>query len=151
MSFSNNLKTDFYRLKFSKWIWIMPIVFFVLMLILYALYYILYSAYQSGVAPETDGIDSELLFMSGNIGKIMLFEAPNQSDLYIALLVGSSLFICQEFNSGMTKIRVSRGNNRTHMFFSKFIVLSFVTIIYTAFPKFQTKKEPKGSFFNTLK
>ena len=129
MKFSNYLKTDFYKLKKSNWLWLMPIIIFGIMLLLYVLFLALVIIAKRGdveVDPtNTIPLDGDIL------GKYLMFTAPSESNLPIILMVASAIFVCAEFKSGMTKIRLSRGANRVNMFFSKFIVMAGVAAVYT--------------------
>ena len=129
MKFSNYLKADFYKLKKSNWLWLMPIIIFGIMLLLYVLFLVLVRLYMTGdvdVDPtNTIPLDGEIL------GKYLMFTAPSESNLPIILMVATAIYVCTEFKSGMTKIRISRGANRVNMFFSKFIVMVGVAVVYT--------------------
>ena len=96
MKFSNYLKADFYKLKKSNWLWLMPIIIFGIMLLLYVLFLVLVRLYMTGdvdVDPtNTIPLDGEIL------GKYLMFTAPSESNLPIILMVATAIYpvICQE-------------------------------------------------------
>ncbi len=129
MKFSNYLKADFYKLKRSNWIWIMPLILFGVVLLLYVLLFILMKLYETGeVEPDPT---NTLILEASALGRSLLFTAPSESNLTILLMVACAIFVSSEFKSGMTKIRLSRGANKVGLYFSKFIMLSGVTVVYT--------------------
>lgn len=124
-TFSNILKADFYRLKFSKWVWILPLVYFGLMLITYGLmYYIVHIG--------LDIEDAEMMEMYiADSAKSTLTSSVNSNNFVLGYVIVATIFICKEFKSGVTKLRISRGNNKTELFFSKLIILAGTVIVYT--------------------
>ena len=129
MKFSNYLKADFYKLKRSNWIWIMPLILFGVILLLYVLMFLLMKLYATGEV-EADPTNTIVLEATA-LGRMLLFTAPSESNLTILLMVACAIFVSSEFKSGMTKIRLSRGANKVSLYFSKFIMLAGVTIIFT--------------------
>ena len=121
-TFSNILKADFYKLKFSKWVWILPIVYFSLILITYGIFYWI---------TKMDIDDPDMIEFVDLTKKGYLVTAPNSSNFCMGFVVVAAIFITREFKSGVTKLRISRGNNKVELFFSKFILLAGVTIVYT--------------------
>lgn len=123
-TFSNIFKADLYKLKYAKWTWILPIVYFALMLISYGLiYYIL----RIGMDLD-EPMAEEFIAISA---KDSLITSPNSSNFVLGFVIVTTIFICKEFKSGFTKLRISRGNNKTELYLSKLVILAGVTIVYT--------------------
>ena len=125
-TFSNIIKADFYKLKYSKWVWILPLVYFSLIIITYGIFYWITKIDMSEIMDDPDMTEFLDLTKKG-----YLVLAPNSSNFCMGFVVVASIFITREFRNGVTKLRISRGNNKVELFFSKFILLAGVTIVYT--------------------
>lgn len=126
-TFSNIIKADFYKIKFSKWVWILPIVYFSLILITYGIFYWISKLDLSELMDDPEYSNMIISLTK----KTYLVTAPNSSNFCMGFVVVAAIFITREFKSGITKLRISRGNNKVELFFSKFIILTGVTIVYT--------------------
>ncbi len=121
--FSNMLSSDFYKLGKLKSVYIAPIVMFVLIIINYLVLWVQDAIFEGLTVDEE--ILSTLL-----TGKILLFGASSNIDLGIFMAIISGIFIGGDFVEGTLKLQIARGQDKTMVYFSKWLTMCVLTIGY---------------------
>lgn len=117
-SFLNLITADLYKVSKHKSIYIALAVMFFLLLVSFASIWVLTNA---------DLGDTEISIS----GKDYLFTSIESADIGLFIAIIAGLFIGKEFSEGMMRITVARGAKRVQVYFSKFIVLICLVVVYS--------------------
>ena len=125
------LKSDLFKLRKHKSIWIGLILMFVLILFSYCTYWLGLSLLEKVDFPsDLDQMISQQQFQLLGRSNLTNFSDACGLTLFVAII--ACLFIGKDFSNGAVRLCVSRGTNRVHLYFSKWISLALLTIAYSA-------------------
>ena len=120
----NILKSDLFKLYKNKAFWIC-------LLLSVAVAVLMVLAIQAGINNITGNMGhvpfAGILGLISGVGALTIFIPMNFHLIFIAVF--SSLFVASEFQTGTIKNTISRGAGRVNVFFSKFIVTAFASIV----------------------
>lgn len=123
----NILKADFYKLKKSKTFWVciaLCLIFGIIMII--AMQTSMTMAQQPNHDPDLDSMLEMIPLASGTymLGNL---QSMGFNTVFVGIFV--AIFISSEFSYGPMKNTLSRGADRIHVFFSKFLVCGAAALI----------------------
>jgi len=124
----NILKADLFRLSKHKSLWIAGIIMFGLLLFAYCTCWISIAVYK---AADTSGdiVLFEDLFLSLGRDTLAGFSSYSMMTLLVAII--TCIFVGKEFSNGTIRSLVSRGANRVQLYFSKWISLALLILVYS--------------------
>lgn len=124
------LKSDLFKLKKHKSIWIGLVLMFVLILFAYCAYWLGLSFLTKAEFPsDLDQFITQQQFIKLGLSNLTNFSEVCGLTLFVAII--ACLFIGKDFSNGAIRLCVSRGANRVHLYFSKWISLAMLTIAYS--------------------
>lgn len=121
--FSNMLSSDFYKLGKLKSVYVAPIIMFVLIIINYIILWTQNAIFE-GI--EVDDATFSMLIS----GKDLLFSASSSISLGIFMAIISGIFIGGDFAEGTLKLQIARGEDKTVVYFSKWMTMCVLSIGY---------------------
>ena len=127
------LKSDLFKLKKHKSVWIGMAVMFAVILLQYCVYWfaLLATDEAGAIAP-----DDEFQFAMAAVyalGRSLLAGYSDTAMVSLLTLIITCIFIGKEFSSGWVRVTVSRGANRIKLFFSKWLSLACLILVYSVF------------------
>ncbi len=128
------LLSDLYKMKKLKSVWIGLILMFALTFLLYAMYWMGLSVIEKRIAEnplDAETIQMQSMLISLGHQLLMGFSSSGGMMLYIAIICG--IFIGNDFSSGNIGIITARGGKRVQLYFSKWISIMLLTVIYCLF------------------
>ncbi len=130
-SFALTLTSDFYRLKKLKSVWISLIVMFALIFFTFAIYWIGIKVVegQAGDAPEMDGT---MQFMNSLIINL-LYGSSSIANVELFIAIVACIFIGKDFSCGYIALTTARGTKRVNTYFSKWLSLICLFVLYVCF------------------
>ncbi len=124
----NILKADLFRLSKHKSLWIAGIIMFGLLFLIYCTFWI--SIGVSKAAEEAgDIVLMEDFFLS--LGRTTLAGFSDFSMMTLLVAIITCIFVGKEFSNGTIRSLVSRGANRVRLYFSKWISLTLLILVYS--------------------
>ncbi len=130
-SFTLTLTSDFYRLKKLKSVWISLIIMFALIFFTFAIYWIGIKVIegQAGDAPEMDGT---MQFMNSLIVNL-LYGSSSIANVELFIAIVACIFIGKDFSCGYIALTTARGAKRVSTYFSKWLSLVCLFVVYVCF------------------
>lgn len=131
-SFSLALTSDVYRLRKLKSVWISLIIMFVLTFLSFAAYWIgirIVNATPPEQAPE---IGATVHFLNA-FATSMLFGASSTANVELFIAIVACIFIGKDFSCGYIALTTARGTKRVNTYFSKWLSLVCLLIVYMCF------------------
>ncbi len=130
-SFALTLTSDFYRLKKLKSVWISFIVMFTLIFVTFAIYWIGIKVVegQAADAPEMDGT---MQFMNSLIINL-LYGSSSIANVELFIAIVACIFIGKDFSCGYIALTTARGTKRANTYFSKWLSLVCLFVLYVCF------------------
>lgn len=129
------LKADLFKLKKHKSVYIGLAVMFAMILIVYCIYWIGMAILKNANPADQSALEmqQELLNILTPMGRQSLagFSETCSISLFVAII--ACIFIGKEFSNGTMRISVSRGANRVQLYFSKWLSLALLIVIYSVF------------------
>lgn len=126
------LKSDLFKLKKHKSVWIGFAVMFVIMLLAYCVYWIGGDFLDAFLNPD-DVASAELKNQFSNLSLTLLADHADTCALSLFVMIITCLFVGKDFSNGAMRLSVSRGANRVQAYFSKWITLALLTVVYSVF------------------
>ncbi len=129
------LKSDLFKLKKHKSVWIGLAVMFGIILLVYCIYWI-----GMAIIGNMEPTDAEAIMMKDQMLEILSplgyaslagFSDTCSMSLFVAII--ACLFVGKDFSNGAIRVSVSRGTNRTQLYFSKWLSLAVLIVIYSVF------------------
>lgn len=129
------LKSDLFKLKKHKSVWIGTAVMFAIILIVYCIYWV-----GMSLISNIEAVDEEAVLMKEQLlqvleplgrGSLAGFSETCAMTLFVAII--ACLFVGKDFSNGAMRLTVSRGANRVHLYFSKWITLAALIVMYSVF------------------
>lgn len=149
--FALALSSDLFRLKKLKSVMIALILMFLLIFLTFALCWVGYNltnrmAVGEGT-PNEDGVivdeegypvftqeqKDEMLFFFDDLNSQSLTASGSVASIEFFIMIIACIFIGKDFSNGTMRLLVSRGKNRTQLFFSKWLALAILVTIYSLF------------------
>ena len=127
------IQSDLFKLKKHKSVWIGMAVMFAVILLQYCVYWfaLLATDVAGAIAP-----DDEFQFAMAAVyalGRSLLAGYSDTAMVSLLTLIITCIFIGKEFSSGWVRVTVSRGANRIKLFFSKWISIACLILVYSVF------------------
>jgi len=130
------LKADLFKLKKHKSVWIGMAVMFVIILLVYCMYWIGLGLVEKITIPDDPdafAAQQEAIALLTPLGRTCLAGFSDTCALTLFVAIITCLFVGKDFSNGAVRIEVSRGANRTQLFFSKWISLALLVVFYSVF------------------
>jgi ABC-type transport system involved in multi-copper enzyme maturation permease subunit len=126
----NIIKSDFFKMKKSRAFWICVLMSLVLGLIItVALQQSMNAALNSELVRDAEA----MLAMIPDAAGVWVLGLAFSMNLHLIFIAAfTAIFVSMEFSSGTIKNALSRGANRTKIFFSKFLVCSAAALVMLA-------------------
>lgn len=145
------LSSDLFRLKKLKSVFVALILMFLILTLIFAVSWIGLNltdrlevgegvAEVNGVTVDADGNpvitqqdkDEMAALFTQNI-RDTLFASGSASLIEIFMMIIVCIFVGKDFSNGTMRLLISRGTNRLHAFFSKWLSMAILVVIYSLF------------------
>lgn len=129
------LASDFYKVKKLKSVWIALALIFALSLLLFAVYMICMATFDSWTPSDPEESQMKLVLTDTmlQLGKSYIFGSVSVCGVELFVAIICCIFIGKDFSNGAISLNIARGASRTHVYFSKFIVICTLVVAYSAF------------------
>ena len=125
------MKSDLFKLKKHKSVWIGMAVMFAVILLQYCVYWFaLLLTDEAGSIVEGDDIQMAVTAAYA-LGRSLLSGYSDTAMISLLTLIITCIFVGKEFSSGWVRVTVSRGANRIKLYFSKWLSLACLILIYS--------------------
>ncbi len=131
-SFAMTLNGDFYRLKKLKSVWISLIIMFALIFMTFAIYWIGIKFIESQPPEQMPEIDSTLQSIDSLIIN-MLYGSSSIANVELFIAIVACIFIGKDFSCGYIALTSARGTKRANTYFSKWLSLVCLFVLYVFF------------------
>ena len=132
-SFACTLSSDFFKLKKLKSVWIALIVMFTLALISYAAYRIGVKIVSVSDFGGEEYAKQEALALLSEMKNTLLFGSASTLNVELFIAIIACIFIGKDFSCGSIAVLTARGEKRVDNYFSKWITLYGLYVVYTCF------------------
>lgn len=141
--FALALTADLFKVKKLKSVYIGMIIMFALIFLTFAVCWIgadlssrLEVASPDMTEEEAIGTVSQeekdaMIALFDESGKQALMSSSSICGMEILIVIITCIFVGKDFSNGIVRISVSRGQNRVHAYFSKWVTLAIIVVAYS--------------------
>lgn len=127
------IQSDLFKLKKHKSVWIGMAVMFAIILFQFCIYWIAMLVTDEA-GSIVDGEDMQIVITAAYaLGRGILAGYSDTAMISLLTLIITCIFIGKEFSSGWMRVTVSRGANRIKLYFSKWLSLACIILVYSVF------------------
>ncbi|MDE5601703.1 MAG: ABC transporter permease [Clostridia bacterium] len=127
------IQSDLFKLKKHKSVWIGMAVMFAIILFQFCIYWIAMLVTDEA-GSIVDGEDMQIVITAAYaLGRGILAGYSDTAMISLLALIITCIFIGKEFSSGWMRVTVSRGANRIKLYFSKWLSLASLILVYSVF------------------